>query len=509
MYLTLIGLTHHNRVALRGTPRELVFTSSAGPILTTATLAAIVGPCMGLERLILPKAPPPELRDDDPSPPAPDDWVDLTFAGHDRLKVLELPATSRMAPLLPRILEHLLGLASLRLDASWAAGPFNPAPMADKLTHLTLAVQESNRCLPILPGLPHLQHFTGIIDFREDDNKVPLAIWIRSSSLRVLRLQATHCDGFLIIPLTVVCPALEELVLPECRVFARLDLQCPQLSALEGPAMPPEWYNLPNPAHLTRLVLHAGGDHTAAWLAAAPRLREYRSDALCRAVSAALWASSTLTRVHVRLDGGAFPLRLPPQLEHLEVVVIDYGAIRGRCDGHWEEDADYDESENPAAGEAGELAVAGPGLRTLTIHSDSPGRRLVLNCPELEVLRLQMPSLRSFRLAEGTAPPPLHSLAIESTNPPLDLEAAPLLAFLARHGAQLRQVALPPLRSFRAWPQLAAALSGLPRLTDLRLPRRAGPLALTCPRLRVIVLTGQSGQVILHCPDLEDIRDER
>ncbi|KAJ4455545.1 hypothetical protein PAPYR_9489 [Paratrimastix pyriformis] len=582
-YLTLIGLSHHFRAALRGTPTDLsliVDPESACPHFaemlaaaghTTEALAAIVGPCKGLRRLVLPQLPGhstfTRLAHDDWVGDCA--WVEEAFGGHDQLETLELPLTSQLVPLLPRILGHLPGLKDLHVDASGARDSLGAGidltPIAAKLTHFTqfaisspferylsalsnlrelklygswpsrsfprregvllsnnkdtlrslsldvsrdveslfaalaamphltrLELRADMTCLDLcarLPSLlPNLQHLSLRLDFGYFD-QLPLAppsIRIKSTRLRTLRI--TNSTGCISVrgqtALTLDCPALEELVLLS-GLFSSIEPRCPKLRSLEGPYLGPAQYNLQSIPNLVRVVLHGPQYTDSDWPSLASRLCEYRSDALCPGgVPAALWASRTLTRLQVRLVVAAFPLRLPVQLARLKV---DIGGS-----------SDTVRSD--------ELAVMGSGLRSLTMRHGPRGCRLVLNCPVLEVLSLEMPHLRAFRMEARTVPP-LRSLAIAtgSSDGALGLDPTPLLDFLARHGSRLRHLSLAPLSAeFPAWPQLAAALSRLPRLIVLRLPgRHDGPLALTCPHLRIC---HSSGPIVLSCPALEAIQ---
>ncbi|KAJ4455547.1 hypothetical protein PAPYR_9491 [Paratrimastix pyriformis] len=569
-YLTLIGLSHRLRAALRGTPTELAFMGDPDRrmevialIPTTDALAAIVGPCRGLRRLAL-QIPLYEFRTPESvEPPA---RLDEAFAGHDQLATLELPVAGpfQFQQLVPRILGHLPALRSLHVAAK--SGSIDLAPVAAQLTHFTGTGSNQTPCLPALhnlhelrlsgdlpaglmaalsnnkdtlgslsleindfdevnrlvaalaamphltrlelesdpatcldlcnvlpPLLPSLQHLslrTGF--FFTGTHPVPAMVQLNSPCLRTLLLMkrgSYRVNGQSVLALD--CPALEELALP-AGLFSRLELRCPMLRSFEGPAQDPAKYHLQCCAsNLVRVGLHTfpgskdRPDHTAAWLAAAPRLRQYRSDALCPAPDA-LWASRTLTRLRVRLPVAAFPLRLPPQLARLKVDIND-------------------STETPA----GMLAVAGPGLRFLTMRSGPQYCRLSFDCPALEVLRLEMPRLRAFRMEDGTAPPPLRSLAIglapRHKDKALDLDPAPLLDFLSRHGAMLQSVSLPPFNVFPGWPQLAAVLGRLPRLTVLRLSSlQDGLMALACPHLRQLILKHKqaSGMVVLDCPAL-------
>ncbi|KAJ4455548.1 hypothetical protein PAPYR_9495 [Paratrimastix pyriformis] len=597
-YLTLIGLSHRLRAALRGTLLEMAFISDPdmptdeAPLPTTDALAAIVGPCEGLRRLVLPQAPLDELRnpvvrlpDYSRGPPArrrgralppkwdqaPDSsraqippWVDEAFAGHDQLETLEVLMTGRLQPLMPSILGHLPGLKYLHVDTSEASGYIDLTPIAPWLTHLTdsgsaleysapvlrklhelklprqlrdvgtatlttskntlrslsftvsefdverivasLAamphltrlelVSDPATCLDLcaaLPDmLPSLQHLSLRLENDELLDGAPPLIQIRSPRLCTLRLTGEPTFGTEPgqTALVLDCPVLEELAL-SATIFSHLELRCPRLRSLEGPALDPAQSHLQSGAsNLACLVLHPPSfqdDFVSTWLAAAPRLRAFRSDALCLA-HAALWASRTLTWLRVRLPVEAFPLRLPVQLARLEVDIDCCSDLRGS-----------------GLTRGDELAVAGPGLRVLTMRRGPPDCRLMLNCPALEVLRLEMPPLRAFGLADGAAPPPLRSLDIGGEQCS-DL-ADTFIDSLLRHGAQLRHLSLPALSDCSVWPQLAAALSRLPRLTILGVWRRDGVLALTCPSLRLCCLRGQGGPVVLNCPALDTIRD--
>ncbi|KAJ4454843.1 hypothetical protein PAPYR_10352 [Paratrimastix pyriformis] len=291
---------------------------------------------------------------------------------------------------------------------------------------------------------------------------------ITSSRLRVLRLAT---DG---ATLTLACPALEELALH--RIADADGKGSPRLASIEELAGAPRLRctaSVPDEA-ATRL----DGPTWLPRLGGCPRLRDVSFARIPHpAALSHLWRLAALSRLRVSIGTSAFPnppvFRLPDGLESLRMVIIPErfaGMTAGAID----------------------LRVEGSGLRSLCLHtatdsvSTAPPMRLTLCCPSLAALALEIPSITTFGMDQGTAPA-LRSLETDPRPVRTTLDAASLLAVLTQHGAHLRHVALhwcPP--SFQAaWPQLAAALNGLPLLASLVLGNPPiAHLALACPHLR-------------------------
>ncbi|KAJ4457815.1 hypothetical protein PAPYR_6633 [Paratrimastix pyriformis] len=315
---------------------------------------------------------------------------------------------------------------------------------------------------------------------------------IASSNLRVLRLSTSNAAR------TLDCPALEELTLvPQPRSFF---MECHRLRFVEE--MPDLrqscCYSAPAPMDILVPPFFAKQQPVdAPRLPGCPGLR---SLSFVRVPSMAalnkLLSMSALTRLWVAigvLDMPASPiLRLPQHLEHLELNITEgFG-------------------ETSLA-----LRLEAAGLRALCLRCspDTIHIRLVLQCPDLVSLALEMVGLTTVAMDEGTAPP-LRYLRTDP-RPASALDAASLVALLAQHGAHLRHVALPCcLPSFRtAWPEMATAIGGLPRLSSLLLDPPAPNVTLACPSLRKLLFPGSDDlmrppmirSLELDCPLLEEL----
>ncbi|KAJ4461965.1 hypothetical protein PAPYR_1669 [Paratrimastix pyriformis] len=175
------------------------------------------------------------------------------------------------------------------------------------------------------------------------------------------------------------------------------------------------------------------------------------------------------------------------------------------------------------------LRIEAPGLRYCTLLEDEPARApvalcsLTLGCPVLVGLSLHsMPALATLTL-DNT------SMALRCLQISLcpALEPSCLLAGMQGHGgaAPLRKLVLLDA-PMSCHPQLAVALSALPRLTHLELGFHPAPrLALACPALRCLRLPVSASvtarrrkdkeqqqfttvlrSLVLDCPLLEELR---
>ncbi|KAJ4462590.1 hypothetical protein PAPYR_574 [Paratrimastix pyriformis] len=372
-------------------------------------------------------------------------------------------------------------------------------PDADELAPLMAA----------LDGLPQLTHLELICPSEADLTGLPpallgrlvsltlgmmavLPLRIASDRLRRLRFPMGQVES-----LTVDCPALVELRLPEI-IQPQLSIKCPRLRLIEDL---PAWYEgFSGPmADLERLVAtRMDSVWLADLLAGSPRLRTLplvnlttrRPDLL-----ALLCASGSLVEMGIELEdddgggggggGGAamssnpLVLRLPGQLASMNV------SLEGAT--------------------TSEVQVEAPGLRHLAIDGSITTMRL--SCPSLATLSVQPP--------KGWADPThrITSIELDVSAQPRSLtiwagcQPASLLGLLARNGARLHHVDLSAALETSVWPQVAAALGMLPRLTHLRLDitNAPSPLSLTCPQLRILELHGVSKEckVMLACPLLE------
>ncbi|KAJ4457280.1 hypothetical protein PAPYR_7288 [Paratrimastix pyriformis] len=143
-------------------------------------------------------------------------------------------------------------------------------------------------------------------------------------------------------------------------------------------------------------------------------------------------------------------------------------------------------------------ALRGAGLRTLTMYEGPMNSAVTLRCPVLGALYLKMRRLNSIQMDDGLRPPLRSSL----------------VDFLSHPGAsRLRRVVLPMFKAAcqpAEWSDdLAEALSGLPRLTDLVLQKLPGnPFHLACPQLRRLTLRERPRDpyraLVVDCPRLEE-----
>ncbi|KAJ4462600.1 hypothetical protein PAPYR_587 [Paratrimastix pyriformis] len=122
-YLQMLSLSHTIRTKIRGTLRELSLVVSPDPVdpvqpdptipaITTDALAALVGPCTSLRKLVFPES--WSAMNASGMIDETCDWVDVAFGGHTQLAVLdELPWLPECT--IERILSHLPGLVELKV----------------------------------------------------------------------------------------------------------------------------------------------------------------------------------------------------------------------------------------------------------------------------------------------------------------------------------------------------------------------------------------------------------
>ncbi|KAJ4455371.1 hypothetical protein PAPYR_9709 [Paratrimastix pyriformis] len=348
------------------------------------------------------------------------------------------------------------------------------------------------------------------------------------ASGRLRRLWLADMSLTSLARLTLACPALEELALPQCSsspMAYRLVVEeaCPRLRHFWGPGCTNfQGWQPPCMGVLARDFL----DHQPQLphLAEVTNLWTDEPTMLARLLSPAP-SLAPLTRLGLRLDAAHFAnplvLRLPDSLLRLDLAI-----------SHWAGNLDLD------------LQIEGPRLATLCLTGDVAGRhfhraervRVTLSCPALRSLHLgRLPRLVSFRFARPT--PRLWGLRVDGCQ---DV-AEPVALFLAA-AESLRHLSLvwtePDFTEPAEWPRLVAALSRLTRLTQLRLfpefvpatcaefasTPAGSPLVLSAPRLRRLVLHDRSaydglpvgrddpdwdlpspttGKVVLGCPALE------
>ncbi|KAJ4462514.1 hypothetical protein PAPYR_486 [Paratrimastix pyriformis] len=403
------------------------------------------------------------------SSPPPPPWTTLSrllVANQATLQRLKLEITRPDAPGLARFMGVLDSLTRLtHLNLTCISLPHDavittalPPALLDRLESLTISLLS-----PEIHTVPRL--------------------CLTSSRLRHLDLQKMRLEA-----LDLECPALVDLWLPPHLGKRQLSVRCPRLRLVKGMPAYAKGFREPLPDLELVDVQELGRDPL--WLphvvAGSPRLRSIRVPLSQPGLLALLCASGSLVDMALELTRMSNPLvlRLPGQLTHLRLSLNDTGTP-------------FD------------LLVEAMGLRHLDITS-SLGTWLKsrLGCPVLETLcaRFRGPddAAREFggdlTLDDRTQ---LRSLHIEGY-----WEAASLLDVLTRHGARLHHVKLPaPSVAASDWPQVAAALGGLPRLANLELDitNAPSPLSLACPQLRSLRLDDGVGgkRVVLACPLLE------
>ncbi|KAJ4459120.1 hypothetical protein PAPYR_4918 [Paratrimastix pyriformis] len=385
-----------------------------------------------------------------------------------------------------------LKLTINRPDAAGLAALWASLDAMPQLTHLELTYGELPQgAMTALPPalLGRLEHLT----LTGSLASAPGSLCIASGRLKCLALWGAAAA------LSLDCPALVELRLPSLHTD-QLTLKCPRLRLVESL---PAWFmgfatpmpDLESASFLTDPIwLHD-------LLAGSPRLRSLQMRVSRPDVLAELCcpcACESLAVIYLELDVAELPkkplvLRLPGRLETLWLSLSRHDA----------EDSDDDEwcPKAPLV----DLHVEAPGLRFLDLDRSESELRMRLECPALTTLSLALggglygPQITSLELDERTQ---LRSLALRDY-----CEPANLLGLLARHGVRLHHLALASAAAACAWPQLAAALGGLPRLTSLELGlgHAPSPLSLACPQLRTLNLKGmiERHKVVLACPLLE------
>ncbi|KAJ4457977.1 hypothetical protein PAPYR_6370 [Paratrimastix pyriformis] len=384
-------------------------------------------------------------------------------------------ATLRAVSLLLYLSEET-GVKPLHQLAGWLGG-------LPHLTGLTLILRHVPSRAAVFGALP-----TGLLDRLEqlalDLGCQPLrrethdTIRIASRSLRSLCLDF-RVEGWSDLSdapiLELACPRLEALTLPKSigSAVEELVMECPMLRSIEG--MPTHcrsrWTAMPYLVRVRGRCLPR--EDTPQWcsldglpqlLEGSPRLRRLphlrhlsRDPSGEPAVLAQLLEVRSLTRLSfdvplsalpsLHYSGGLRALRLPAQLERLEVTFAF---------------APSDSDTSP------DLLVEAAGLRALTVRlelSDSLPHRpaLSIRCPALVALDADLSRLRSFALIGQH--PPLLNLAVSATpqSSPSEAAIAGLSDCLLAAATTLRRVSLRG-PGFSKWPRLAAALGRLPQL---------------------------------------------
>ncbi|KAJ4459299.1 hypothetical protein PAPYR_4852 [Paratrimastix pyriformis] len=305
---------------------------------------------------------------------------------------------------------------------------------------------------------------------------------LRIASRRLERLRL-HVDEDLgpACWLALDCPALVELDTS----YQLVTLQCPRLRTLRAPAQ-----SLDGAAPMPHLGTLS-------------HVRLTRPDLLAR-----LCASGSLVRLkELRLDVPRLPnplvLRLPGQLEQLDLILDDGGDRRPKNEPP---------PPPPPPPPPLDLQVEAPGLRDLALtlmgESMATARVRLHKCPRLVWLDLSSLGPGSVALQLGGEGDEAGAPAIQ----PLRLALGGALAFDA---ADLVISLWVRAADDRDWPRLMGTLSGLPRLARLALgldvpPEAAAPppVSLACPQLRQLTFSSlpDKTKVALACPLLEELR---
>ncbi|KAJ4461091.1 hypothetical protein PAPYR_2536 [Paratrimastix pyriformis] len=353
-----------------------------------------------------------------------------------------------------------------------------------QLTHLKLifvALPPGTDFTALPPGLfGRLEHLTLGMNVPAEP-LTPRPFCITSDRLKCLHLLEMN------IPLTLDCPALDELHLLSEGRMGPLTLKCPRLRLIQDLPEQLESSSLPG------LVSASTHFCDPVWLpdllAGSPRLWQITEMWLTRPdLLTMLCSSASLVNLHLSLGLAQMPnplvLRLPGRLESLWLQLSLHNAA-GPFDLH----------------------VEAPGLHLLSIESMDAGLEQLkcrLRCPALTCLCFMLTGcIASLELpGEGAQ---LRRLAIAGHWQP-----ATILGLLTRQGSLLRHVDL--VSTDDEWPQpVIAALDGLPRLTTLGLfiSNAPSPLSLACPQLRTLKFYVAEGnadsehRVVLACPLLE------
>ncbi|KAJ4454680.1 hypothetical protein PAPYR_10540 [Paratrimastix pyriformis] len=331
------------------------------------------------------------------------------------------------------------------------------------------------------------------------------SVCIASKRLRSLCLHLTVGHSATV---TLDCPALETITgLPQEKSELEeedepydLVLECPRLRSVQGL---PATVTVQLPPVMPDLVLVEAAEAPcceSAWLpqllAAALRLREARLREVCLGSGetlAQLLASRTLTHLQLTLGDGALPasnirkggkLVLPAQLTHADIKM-------------------------PTGGSLAQQIVA-QGLRNLRLHGGSAvSSRVTIICPALTTLTIDLGGRVAFVVAKGA--PRFFELGCCD-----EAVGSSLVAFLSSTGgaaARLRRVVLRQIVPDPRWPQVMAALAGLPLLASLVLTDTGGsqastdiPFSLSSPSLRHLFIRNlQVSALELNCPLLEEL----
>ncbi|KAJ4458084.1 hypothetical protein PAPYR_6189 [Paratrimastix pyriformis] len=447
-----------------------------------------------------------------------------------RLEHLELEegVTSRLPAVLSLLDANQATLRSLLLWPSAPARPlFQAAEACPFLTDLALVGPVDFADLPqaLLNRLVSLSLSAG-----HTPSCYSRPIRIESPSLHVLHLDFRLANG---ASVTLACPALVSLTLPpddNGSVSTSLVLRCPRLELMtnlgrqelaECQAMPFLTRVLYASCHSIRSEQYPPRPVLDALLAGSPRLALLSGlcfthpDQLAELCQAAPCLSSVDAAMIYNV--GRTPdhhhqmiVRLPGRMTALTLVLALTRPYLDRI---------------PVG-----LRIEAPGLRSCTLDEMNQPQaalgRLTLRCPALASLSLRFVSAMTTLTLDDAAPLETGGVALRSLQIGAEctaLKPACLVACLQAHGAHLSKVVLTDshMPCHESWPQLAAALGALPRLTWLELGYLPmSQLALACPALRYLKLPEYStvtryqdmqrftvilSSLVLDCPLLEEL----
>ncbi|KAJ4461652.1 hypothetical protein PAPYR_1765 [Paratrimastix pyriformis] len=380
-YIQLLSLSHAIRDAVRGKPQELSFvpaedntaedTEDDLPPPTATALAAIVGPCKRLEKLVLPSRDPIYECGRTEADCAP--WVDQAFAGHTALAVLHIHEGRPLMPVMVRILGHLPGLEEFLLDADEGMGLTNPILAA------------LGRCCPRLRALNLRGQGTAALDF---SLLGPLAGTLKRLAVPALPLSAS-------LRAFVGALALERLEVatlwPGLAQAAQLGASLTSLTARGTKGLQPSVVGALSFSRLEHLDLLDTSFHHALTEPVVTRML---------ADSAATLRSVSMDRVILNADGGRALFAALASLPRL--VSLDLDAIQAAAPDLGLLGADLlNRLERLTLSSARALASISPSfagahlrLLRLSFRMNVLARSLTIHCPALE--ELSLPRCRSF-----------------------------------------------------------------------------------------------------------------
>ncbi|KAJ4457474.1 hypothetical protein PAPYR_7068 [Paratrimastix pyriformis] len=447
-YIQLLSLSHAIRTSIRGTLRELCFIPSlTRPTITADAMAALVGPCISLNKLSFPI--PEGWQEININEAARAGWVDETFGGHTRLAVLsKFPLPPE--PVAERILSHLPGLVEL-----------TTRPSFDRMSPRLLATL-ARYC----PGLQVLR--CSVSDREHLDALAPL-----SGTLKELSIQGSLNSDASLTAFVRGLTAMTSLTLHRCPIAA-LESIASHLTSLD---LFEELNDLPGPwlCHLEALSLNLGQELT-------PLVRLLTvNQATLRSLSLTLWKLKPAEAPSLRAA-----LRALPHLTRLSLFLANTGvSLSALLSPDLVDRLERLNLNTPK--EADPFRITSSRLRTLCLSIEPDERCLPtsLQCPRLRTMKLCVQNLMSlvpmpdlevalFRGGTGTTEDP--AWLLDGSSPRLRvlsgvlLTQPDLLAMLCACGSLVRLE------------ELCLDVTRLPNPLVLRLPGQLERLHMRCER---------------------------